>query len=249
MPSGGVTILPGDEDDPSIRYSLLGLRAASDAGVLERLAAIDLRPTPQPDASGVLRLAVPDLPSDLAIDPDRPLIEQPNRRNALVVKGTYLVPRNLSVIVETDRGPVGVTDREGSVGVRTGGGEVRLDRVVGRADIDTRNGVVLVDNHRGSLDVDVWRGDIFVWIRDLDDAGMHLQTKFGNIQAEVPPELEFELEIRATRGEVENGFGLPLQEAGPKTVGVRGRIGEGGRTVRAITAHGNAAVRANEKLR
>jgi hypothetical protein len=246
--SGGVTITTLPADAGRITYDVNTLRAGLDKTVLAELERIDLRPTARLVEPGVLLVEAAALPARFAVDPARDSLLDPNRFNAIVVKGTYGVPQGVDVEIDTGRGPIAVLGREASVTVHTGGGDVRLDRVDGPARIRTDNGTVLVDEHRGALDVETGRGDVFVWVYDVTEPGLVLRTRFGNVQAEVPTSLEFDLELRARRGEVTNGFGLEVQEPAEHEVGCKGRIGAGTLPVRIATAHGNASIRANDRL-
>ena len=138
------------------------------------------------------------------------------------------VPRRTDLTVETQNGPVSVSNLDGHVDIRTENGPVSLDRMAGDVRVRLENGPLKID-----LDGTRWVG-----------AGLDAETYNGPVKLNVPADYSAELETGTIRGPLASDF---------IEGGFRGRnrrttmkLGSGGAHVRVVTTNGPASISQSE---
>lgn len=176
------------------------------------------------------------------------------------------VPRNVSLIARSGDGSIRVERLNGRIELRTGDGSIRATDVSGEVLLNTGDGSVTVSGAEGRLDVDTGDGGVNVSGRL---ARVRLHTGDGSIVYRAEPESRMadDWEIATGDGGVTvylpDGFGAELDaHTGDGTVRsdlkiftsddgeeqrrtLRGRIGEGGRSLRIRTGDGAIRLRAS----
>jgi hypothetical protein len=220
VPLGSVSVHAGETG----RLRLVGRsrRAAPNSEQLERLAAVDFRPSlAATDRPGVFRLSVPDLPE--GVDP---------AEAAMILRAELYLPRGIGVDLEVDRGHVSAIGRDAPVRLHTGSGDVQLEDVEGRVEVFTGLGKVILHAVRGAVDCESGGGAILAYVERIGPGASRLKTAGPSITLHLPAAADFELEARVVHSNegkvgVRNSFGVPVVAEGAGHV-ARGTVGAGG---------------------
>lgn len=174
------------------------------------------------------------------------------------------VPRKVSLIARSGDGSIRVERLNGRLELRTGDGSIRAIDVTGEVLLNTGDGSVTVSGAEGRLDVDTGDGGVNVSGRL---ARLRLHTGDGSITYRAEPESRMADDWEITTGDggvtvyLPDGFAAELDaHTGDGTVRsdlevvtnddgkeqrrtLRGRIGEGGRSLRIRTGDGAIRLR------
>ena len=162
--------------------------------------------------------------------------------------------------VNTGSGSVRVRSARGDLAIDTGSGDVATENVeAGRLHIDTGSGSVAINRARAqALDVDTGSGDIVA--EDLDAGDIHVDTGSGRVSlalvrsakrvnietgsgavlVRVPRDYEAEFELDTGSGGID--LDMPHTVTRQDHGHLRGRIGDGGGSLRVDTGSGGIQV-------
>ncbi len=230
LPSGSLSIICGEQGKVTIKEgrSRLAADLAEDFEVLKQL---DFTLRPQAGGEpGVLHLGTASLPASLKPE-----------KTAMIMRVLLEVPAEISVDLETGRGPVSVVDRHGDVRVHTGSGDLRFSGNHGHLRAFTGMGGCLVENHRGGLELETMHGTILAYVDEVGPGGLQLRTHGGSVQCRVPMDAAFDLEMFTKIGECKSSFGLPV-EALEQGMKIRGAVRGGGPDAYLWSARGDLSI-------
>jgi hypothetical protein len=112
--------------------------------------------------------------------------------------------------------------------LRVGRGYVNGDNLIGPVAITARSKDVQINDFTNQIDVQLERGDIELRPGKVPLAKVDVTTRSGHIDLALPDRANFTLKATASKGEVTNDFGAPLQlnEEGRGAV-LSGSVGDG----------------------
>lgn len=207
---GSVTVEPARGD--SLQVSAVKTYRSSDTASV-RIVAV-------PHEGGVAICALWD--SDSACDPTHRDIEFRGRRhNDVAVDFTVRLPRGASLGAATMVGDVHVTGARGPLVIHTVSGDV---------DVATAKGPVKAES---------MNGDVRIRVEALGDTGgVSASTINGSVTAELPAQLDAQVEAKTVNGSITTDY--PLRVNGQFTGRhVKGTLGRGGRNVHLETVNGS----------
>jgi len=173
------------------------------------------------------------------------------------------VPRELKLNARTRDGSISVANVNGTIELRSGDGSIKGEAISG--DLNARtddgsmrivdvNGRVAVHSGDGSIhlegkvnDLNAQTGDGSIEIEADDGSGMksdwEVTTGDGSITLRLPRDFSADIDAESRDGRVESGFaGIEPDKRDDDRGTMRGRIGNGGRTVRLRTGDGSIRV-------
>ena len=166
-----------------------------------------------------------------------------NDQNHSSVRFTVKVPRNLRVGAHSVNGSVQVRDVgaevrantvNGGVTVRDAGGPVRAHTVNGGVDVTTSTGPVTAETVNGNVDARM------ASLQGNDD--MHFKTVNGSVAIYVPASFNADFRFDTVHGGIASDFPMILSgRLGPRHAS--GKIGNGGRDIRASSVNGSIELR------
>ena len=231
VPAGSVSIEPSPGND--IVYEAEVQRSADTAEDLETLKALEpgLRIVPGPQA-GRMRVVAATLPAGL--DPHTTWLSY-----RMLVK----IPKTLRVDLVIGDGNASVIGMQSGAGVETGRGILLLKQCSGDSRMRSGKGDLTVDSHMGALDAETGAGKIVAFVDALGAKGLRLVSGSGGIQAHLPRESAFTLDMRAPEGKVDATWQFPIRrEHGG--VFMSGTVGVGGPLVYIESLAGSVSLRA-----
>lgn len=157
--------------------------------------------------------------------------EGPARREGTSWSVSYdvQVPRRMALDVETNNGPIGVSDVTGRMQLRAVNGPLALTRVGGAVNARTSNGPLSV-----KLEGARWEGE-----------GLDAETTNGPVTLHLPEGYSAELEVGTVNGPV--SLEVPLREGFRSGRRIRTTLGSGGAPLRVVTTNGPLVVRRGER--
>lgn len=207
---GSVTVEPGTGD--SLQISAVKMYRMSDT------ASVQLVAVPYP--GGVAVCAV--WPNDPGCMPGRRDYNmRGGRHNDIAIDFTVRLPRGVGLGATTMVGDVHVTGARGPLVLHTVSGD--LDAVTAKGPVQAAS----------------MNGDVRVRMEAFGDTGaVKVETINGSITAELPTQLDAEVEASTVNGSITTDF--PLSVTG-KFAGrrIKGTLGRGGRTVHLETVNGS----------
>lgn len=196
--------------------------------------------------------------------------QQPNRGGIHLgsfrspsVSLTVTAPRRMRLEARTGDGSIAADDLTGTIQVNTGDGSIRIRRVEGALTAHTGDGSIDVDEVTGRLEassgdgsitvngrleaVDVHSGDGSVRVSADDGSTVKndwsITTGDGSIAVQLPTNIDAELDAESNDGRVRaNGFTGLATSQGDDRGSVRGRLGNGGRTLRLRSGDGSISI-------
>lgn len=145
--------------------------------------------------------------------------------------------------VETSYDEVRARDVAGPVEARVAHGGFRGERLRQGARIRASGEDVELSAFEGPVDIEAQRGAVRLDPEFALAEAVSVTTRRGGIELAVPAGSRFALDASAERGEIE--VDVPQLEVSESSSSrLRGRLGEGGKTVTLRTQHGDIAVRA-----
>jgi DUF4097 and DUF4098 domain-containing protein YvlB len=101
--------------------------------------------------------------------------------------------------------------------------------------LDDVSGAVTVDNRSGTLEIHAGK---------LPLGAMELSTRNGDVQLVLPAKAAFDVEARATRGDITSDYpGLKIDTSSPRESRASGSVGNGGPRIVINDEHGNIEIR------
>lgn len=196
--------------------------------------------------------------------------QQPNRGGIHLgsfqspsVSLTVTAPRRMRLEARTGDGSIAADDLTGTIQVNTGDGSIRIRRVEGALTAHTGDGSIDVDEVTGRLEassgdgsitvngrleaVDVHSGDGSVRVSADNGSTVKndwsITTGDGSIAVQLPTNIDAELDAESNDGRVRaNGFTGLATSQGDDRGSVRGRLGNGGRTLRLRSGDGSISI-------
>lgn len=196
VPEGDLTFLPGKDGEATFEGATL--RAADTEAQLALLAALRFTLVSKEAEPGVVALEAPDLP--VGADP---------RQCKLVMKATFEVPHGIAIEAETGNGSVGARGLLAPLCLATQHGDVIVIGCHGDAVLRGSGGKTIIDQHRGSLDVEASEFVVQLFVHEIGAGGIRVVNRRGGIQAHVPHDARFDLDLIAHQGHGANSFGIP----------------------------------------
>jgi len=146
------------------------------------------------------------------------------RRDNVEVEFTVSLPSGVNVRVASVNGDVEVAGATAIVGASTVNGEVRAASSGGPVEASTVN------------------GDVRASMRSVGSGELRYNTVNGSIDLELPASLNADVELRTVNGDFETDFPMTLSgRVSPRRLS--GKIGSGGRDLRATTVNGSIKLR------
>jgi hypothetical protein len=147
------------------------------------------------------------------------------------------------VELRTGDGSVRGTDLDGQVVAHTGDGSVSLEGVRGEVDVNTGDGSVRVSGAPGRLKAHTGDGSVALALDNGTSisSDWEISTGDGGVSVQLPAGINAEIDASTGDGHVTaSDFGL--QASGEDRHELRGRIGEGGSTLRLRSGDGSITV-------
>ena len=230
VPTGSVSIISGEAGRVKIKDGRSRL-AADRAEDLQVLRQLDFTLHPKTNHEpGVMELGTASLP--VSLNPSK---------TAMIMRVLLEVPHDISVDIQTGRGPVSVVDRRADITVHTGAGDLNFRRNQGNLVGFSGTGDCLVDSHRGGLDLQTMEGAVIAYVDELGKKGVQLRTHAGSIQCKLPVGAAFDLDMLTEIGAGISGYDLPVETL-ERGVQIRGMVLGGGPEVRLWTARGDLSI-------
>ena len=146
------------------------------------------------------------------------------RRNNVAVEFTVSLPSGVNIRAGSVNGDVDVADATAEVSASSVNGEVRAASSGGPVSATTVN------------------GDVRASMRTLGAGELRYSTVNGSIDLELPAALNADVELRTVNGSFETDFPMTLSgRVNPRHLS--GKIGSGGRDLRATTVNGSIKLR------
>jgi hypothetical protein len=209
---GSVTVEPTAGD--SLRVSAVKTYRSSDTASVRLLAV--------PYEGGIALCALWEGASDARCGPGKSDFNlHGGRHNDVAVDFTVQLPRGVGL---------GATTMVGDLHVAGARGPLVLNTVSGDVDAVTA---------KGSVKVESMNGDVRVRVQAFGDTGgVSISTINGSVTAELPPQLDAEVDAQTVNGSVSTEY--PLTVNGKFTGrNIKGTLGRGGRTVHLQTVNGS----------
>ncbi len=173
---------------------------------------------------------------------------QSNRRNGnnethSSVRITVQVPRNVKVGAHSVNGGVSVRDVGTEVRANTVNGGVTVRNAIGPVRATTVNGGVNVNTSTGPVTAETVNGNVDARMASLQgDDDMSFKTVNGSVAIYVPARFDADFRFDSVHGGIDSDFPMTLSGRwGPRHAS--GKIGNGGRDLRASTVNGSIELR------
>jgi hypothetical protein len=159
------------------------------------------------------------------------------------VKITVQVPRNVKVGAHSVNGGVSVRDVGTEVRANTVNGGVTVRYATGPVRATTVNGGVNVNTSNGPVTAETVNGNVDARMASLQgDDDMSFKTVNGSVAIYVPARFDADFRFDSVHGGIDSDFPMTLSGRwGPRHAS--GKIGNGGRDLRASTINGSIELR------
>jgi hypothetical protein len=159
------------------------------------------------------------------------------------VKITVQVPRNVKVGAHSVNGGVSVRDVGTEVRANTVNGGVTVRNAIGPVRATTVNGGVNVNTSTGPVTAETVNGNVDARMASLQgDDDMSFKTVNGSVAIYVPARFDADFRFDSVHGGIDSDFPMTLSGRwGPRHAS--GKIGNGGRDLRASTVNGSIELR------
>ena len=174
------------------------------------------------------------------------------------------VPRRANIVARTGDGAIRVDGLTGRVELRTGDGSIRVADASGDLRLHTGDGSITVERAEGTLDLDTGDGGVNVTGK-LSAVKMHtgdgsivyraepgtvmsdawdITTGDGGISLYLPTDFDADVDARTGDGSIANDLAIAQSDvSGENRRSLRGRLGNGGKTLRLRTGDGAIRLR------
>lgn len=160
--------------------------------------------------------------SGRAIEADGP---RTGRHEWWSVSYEVFVPHRSNLDLRTLNGGIKIADVEGDIQFHATNGGVSLSGLSGDVNGSTTNGGLRIE-----LAGDAWDGD-----------GMDVRTTNGGVKIDIPDGYSARLESGTVNGSVRIDFPITVQ--GRIDRRIQAELGDGGKTIRAVTTNGSVVIR------
>lgn len=203
--NGAVAIYGWDRDSVSV-VAMIQARASSEADARQLVDAIRV------DAKGsTIRATGPETAW----------------RKEWYVSFEVYVPRRTDLSLETENGPLSISD------------------VTGKMDLRAQNGPVSLSGVGGDITARVQNGPLSVTLAGIkwEGAGLDAEARNGPVDLAIPERYNAQLETGTVNGPMDLGFPLTVTVQGHVTNRIRATLGDGGAPVRVVTTNGPLTIR------
>jgi hypothetical protein len=149
------------------------------------------------------------------------------------------VPRNSSLHVTTDDGPLTLDGVSGDITLRSGDGPIAVSNSGGQLHVTTGDGPIQIGKFDGQVEARTGDGPIAL---DGNFNALSARTGDGEISLTVPAGSSFTIETNATEGISNEGFDV-AEDATPSPRVKRWKVGNGGRVFVLRTGEGRVLLR------
>ena len=177
---------------------------------------------------------------------------------------TVTAPRRLTLDARSGDGSIEADDLAGTIDLNTGDGSIRISRIEGALKAHTGDGSMQISDASGRVEaqsgdgsiningrfelLDVKSGDGSVHVRAESGSAVKsdwsVTTGDGSISVELPADIDAELDAHSNDGSVHaDGFSGVSTGRENDSGSARGRIGNGGRTLRVRSGDGSITIR------
>lgn len=127
--------------------------------------------------------------------------------------------------------------------LKTYNGGISVSEVKGQISFEAHNGGVILDRLAGAVKGETLNGGLHVRLagNQWDGEGLDVQTRNGGIQISIPQSYSAHLEVSTKHGGLNTDFPVTVQGRVGKELSID--LGQGGRTVRAVTTNGGVSIR------
>ena len=204
--NGGVDVIAWDRDSVAVTARIqVNARSEADADAIAKDIRIEA-------AGRTVRAVGP---------------EPTGRRQSWSVSFIVMVPRRTDLSIDTENGPLSVTDVTGRMELSTQNGPLSLSGVAGDVHAHAQNGPLSV-----RLSGDRWEG-----------AGLDAETQNGPAVLRIPDAYNAKLDFGTVNGPMDIGFPITVTINGRITDRISTTLGQGGPPVRVVTTNGPMSVR------
>jgi hypothetical protein len=178
---------------------------------------------------------------------------------------TVTMPREGNIVARSGDGSIRVERVRGRLELRTGDGSIRANDVGGQLTFATGDGSITLDAAEGDIDIDtgdgsvsvtgklavvkVHTGDGSITLRAEPGTAMKddwsLTTGDGGIALYLPSDLDAELDAHTGDGSIRNELQLNAGAGEQSKRTVKGKLGEGGKSLRIRTGDGSIRLKAS----
>lgn len=177
---------------------------------------------------------------------------------------TVTAPRRLTLEARSGDGSIEADDLAGTIDLNTGDGSIRISRIEGSLKAHTGDGSMQISDASGRVEaqsgdgsinvngrfelLDVKSGDGSVHVRAEPGSAVKsdwsVTTGDGSISIELPADIDAELDAHSNDGGVQtDGFSGVSTTRDDDKGSARGRLGNGGRTLRVRSGDGSISIR------
>ena len=149
--------------------------------------------------------------------------------------------------LRTGDGSIRVADASGDLRLHTGDGSITVERTEGTLDLDTGDGGVNVSGKLSAVKMHTGDGSIVYRVEPgtvMSDA-WDITTGDGGISLYIPSSFDAELDARTGDGSIANDVSIAAESSGEHRRSLRGRLGNGGKTLRLRTGDGAIRLKAS----
>jgi hypothetical protein len=204
--NGGVEIIAWDRDSVDVTARIqVNARSEDDADAIAKDIRIEA-------AGRTIRAVGP---------------EPTGRRQSWSVSFIVMVPRRTDLSIDTENGPLSVTDVTGRMELSTQNGPLSLSGVAGDVHAHAQNGPLAV-----RLTGERWEG-----------TGLDAETQNGPAVLRIPDDYNAKLDFGTVNGPMDIGFPITVTINGRITDRISTTLGQGGPPVRVVTTNGPMSVR------
>jgi len=176
------------------------------------------------------------------------------------------MPREGNIVAKSGDGSIRIDRVRGRLELRTGDGSVRGSEIAGQITVSTGDGSVTLDQTEGDLDVEtgdgsvrvdgklavvkVHTGDGSITLRAEDGSAMKddwsINSGDGGVVVSLPSGFGAELDAHSDGGSIRSEFHVDSdRDSDSERHTLRGRIGEGGKTLKIRTGDGTIRVKSS----
>ena len=147
-----------------------------------------------------------------------------------------------AIEVRTSGGGIRVGEARSSLIASTSGGNIEIQQVRGQADLGTSGGSIRIDRAMGAVQAGTSGGNVTVNFSGSPEADSVLRTSGGSVTFSLPDKASAEVDLRTSGGRVSSDLPVTVQGEQRRS-SLAGRIGDGGRLIKASTSGGNVSLR------
>ena len=144
-----------------------------------------------------------------------------------------------SITATTTNGDIRVEDSTGDVVLNSANGAVTVKGLDGYVSATTDNGDVKITDAKGIVTAETSNGSIDAEIANIKPDGTTIKVTNGSAALRVSPDLNADIEMKATSGEISIHPPLELTASSPESDSWLARLGEGGPKIYVEAANGD----------